>query len=356
MSVKHVMELTEKREQALKDLVGKRIKVGTDGYIELDAVLGSDEYICQKARGTSGSDRKGPEADRQLIRYLKRHSHTTPLEFAEMVFKVRCPMDVWRQWIRHRTASVNEYSTRYSPAIDATALTKPQAWRNQSKTNRQGSSALTVTEWPEDYKLIPAFQSLCGSGYRSGPDGNPVTDNEETTPGEYLSVQEEELQLHAREVYNERLKFGVAFEQARKDLPLSTYTEAYWKSDLHNLLHFLSLRMDGHAQKEIQEFAWVIGVDFVEPLFPFVWESFNDFDFRRNARLLSFQEAQIARAIVRDLNHKVGKEHAAAVQKLCFDEWAAEFGWTEKSGERTEAIAKLSNLGILHPDNLKESK
>ncbi len=100
MNLQRVMELHAGREAALKELIGKRIPIGTDGFVELDNVMGSDEYICHKARGTSGSEKKGPVEDRNLIRYLMRHSHTTPFEFAEVVLKVRCPMDCWRQWIR----------------------------------------------------------------------------------------------------------------------------------------------------------------------------------------------------------------------------------------------------------------
>ncbi len=236
----------------------------------------------------------------------------------------------------HRTASVNEYSTRYSPAIDATSTTDADKWRKQSKTNRQGSSGNTVTEWPE----------------------SQAVNHEPTTPGQYLSNREGDLQVLAREIYNERLEFGVAFEQARKDLPLSTYTEAYWKSDLHNLLRFLSLRMDHHAQLEIREFANVIGVDFIERLFPFSWEAFNDFDMRRDATLLTSQVKQIIQAAQSHLEVHSGAYTVAHLAKVAFKSAfltkAEQFGWTEKSGERTEAIAVLSNLGLLTAEDLKD--
>src|SRR6201998_1831176 len=153
------------------------------------------------------------------------------LDFRPQIHRVRifcggqrAPMDVWRQWIRHRTANVNEYSTRYSIAIDAAQITPADRWRAQSAENKQGSS-----------------------GFLSKQEG------------EKLSASEAELQRLARETYEKRLAVGVAREQARKDLPLSTYTEAYWKIDLHNLLYFLNLRMDDRAQQEIRAYANVIG-------------------------------------------------------------------------------------------------
>jgi len=145
-------------------------------------------------------------------------------------------MDCWRQWIRHRTANVNEYSTRYSVAIDAAQKTPPDKWRAQSSDNRQGSA-----------------------GYLSRAEGLGLTE------------KEAQLQDLARSTYDARLKAGVAREQARKDLPLSTYTEAYWKVDLHNLLHFLRLRMDDHAQEEIRAYAITMGEQIVAKWMPLVW-------------------------------------------------------------------------------------
>ena len=161
---------------------------------------------------------------------------------AELKFLVRVPMDCWRQWIRHRTANVNEYSTRYSVAIDSSQQTEPDHWRSQSAANRQGSG-----------EFLPVEE------------------------GTKLTASERTFQEAAAKLYADRLEIGVAREQARKDLPLCTYTEAYWKIDLHNLLHFLALRMDSHAQWEIREFATTIGRQIVQPLFPMVWEAFEDY-------------------------------------------------------------------------------
>tara|TARA_Y100000310_G_C20522980_1_gene734618 strand:- start:401 stop:1057 length:657 start_codon:yes stop_codon:yes gene_type:complete len=175
-------------------------------------------------------------------------------------------MDCWRQWVRHRTASINEYSTRYSEAIDEKDVTKPEEWRLQSTTNKQGSI-----------------------DFLSKEDG-----------GNLLSQNEELFHRQAKEVYHERLRFGIAREQARKDLPLSNYTEAFWKIDLHNLFHFLSLRLDSHAQKEIRDYANAIAV-FVKDKVPTAWAAFEDY--RLNAITLTGSEISILQNWFSDNNH-----------------------------------------------------
>lgn len=254
----------------VSELKGKTFPVLDDGFVRLVDVMGDDAAIVQAARVSYGEGTKTISDDRGLIRYLMRHRHTTPLEMAEVKLHVRVPMDVWRQWIRHRSASVNEYSTRYSLAIDAMQATSPGAWRLQSTANRQGSGN-ALSEFPADFdrEILSFFE-----------DG--------ITPGQYLSSEEADFHKTARRVYNDRLAFGIAREQARKDLPLSTYTEAYWKIDLHNLLHFLGLRMDSHAQLEIRQYATTIGEQIVAPLFPIAWQAFLDYRF--NATSLSALE------------------------------------------------------------------
>ncbi len=181
--------------------------------------------------------------DLGILDYLYRMEHTTPFEMCELVIDVMVPMDHWRQWIRNRTASVNEYSTRYSPAIDEIARTKPTEWRSQGKTNRQGSGAFL----PEDVGVM-------------------------------LSQREIALHEMARSVYEERLAAGVAKEQARKDLPLSNYTAARWKIDLMNLLkHFLAKRLHSHAQVEIRSYAGAVA-DITKALWPRTYELFEEHD------------------------------------------------------------------------------
>ncbi|MEQ8790071.1 MAG: FAD-dependent thymidylate synthase [Pirellulaceae bacterium] len=287
-------------------ILGQAFKVLDDGFVRVIDYMGSDASIVQAARISYGAGTKQVHEDRGLIRYLMRHRHTTPFEMCEIKLHVRVPMDCWRQWIRHRTANVNEYSTRYSEAIDASQKTPPAEWRAQSTANRQGSDA-----------------------------------NIELATGERLSAREGELQRLSREVYEERIAQGVAREQARKDLPLSTYTEAYWKIDLHNLLHFLSLRMDAHAQHEIRAYATVIGNEIVSKWCPLTWEAF--FDYRMEGTSLSRLEIEVVkRASAGDIDGAI--------------EFARSIGWLEqgkdglkRNRERDECESKLDQLGITKP-------
>ncbi|PLX87963.1 MAG: thymidylate synthase (FAD) [Desulfuromonas sp.] len=290
----------------LDEILGVTFPVLDDGFIRVIDYMGTDSSIVQAARVSYGAGTKKVSEDRGLIRYLLRHRHTTPFEMCELKLHVRVPMDCWRQWIRHRTASVNEYSTRYSVAIDAARTTAPDEWRSQSEINKQGS----------------------GSGI-------------DAETGAQLSAQEAELQQQCKDVYQSRIDQGVAREQARKDLPLGTYTEAYWKVDLHNLLHFLALRMDEHAQYEIREFAKVIGEQIVSKWVPHTWEAFLDYRF--NSLYLSDAETQLIALVAQ------GKEEDA--RALAF-----EIGWlSEKEGEvklsreAREFRGKLERLGLGMP-------
>jgi thymidylate synthase (FAD) len=261
--------------QVAEELIGRKFPVLDDGHVVLLDVMGDDGAVVDAARTTMGKGTRRVSDDRTLIRYLYRHNHGTPFEMAEIKLHVRVPMDCWRQWIRHRTANVNEYSTRYSEAIDSQQRTNPSQWRLQAATNRQGSTAGDV-DWP-DIETMMAHH------------------HDHPTAVTYLSDQEQEFQIKAQQVYEERLRFGVAREQARKDLPLSTYTEAVWKCDLRNVLHFLGLRMDSHAQHEIRQYANVIGREIVAKLFPLCWEAFEDYTL--GAMTLSRLEIEIIRAL-----------------------------------------------------------
>jgi thymidylate synthase (FAD) len=185
--------------------------------------------------------------DRHLTRYLMNHEHTTPFEMVTVKFMVQVPMDCWRQWIRHRTASVNEYSTRYMEALDFFQVTDPSEWRLQSTDNKQGSSGFLEAR---------LFTSA--------------------VDGECLSTSEERFHESAKRLYQERIEAGIAKEQARKDLPLSTYTRAYWQCNLRNIFHFLRLRMDSHAQLEIRSFANSM-FEIIKQLCPVACEAFEDY-------------------------------------------------------------------------------
>lgn len=301
------MDTETQRTELIASLRWKKIRVLDDGFVALVDVMGDDRAVVDAARVSYGAGTRKVSDDRGLIRYLLRHRHTTPFEMAEIKLLVRVPMDTWRQWIRHRSASVNEYSTRYSIAIDAAQHTPAAEWRFQSASNRQGSEGFMPAE-----------------------------------VGRQLSDAERDFQATARRVYEERLEAGVAREQARKDLPLATYTEAYWKIDLHNLLHFLSLRMDSHAQWEIRQYACAIGEQIVAPLFPLVWEAFVDY--RMNGLFLTRLDQEVVARLVRRLRAEqrvaATEEDFLAVQD---ESWRAH----AKNRERDECRAKLARLGLL---------
>jgi len=291
------------RSELIEQLRWKKFPVLDDGFVCLVDVMGDDQSVVQAARVSYGEGTRAVSDDRTLIRYLMRHRHTTPFEMVELKFLVRVPMDCWRQWIRHRTASVNETSTRYSVAIDAAQRTPADAWRKQVRSNRQGSEG--------------SFEEAVGAE---------------------LSAEEAALQERARAVYQRRLDRGVAREQARKDLPLATYTEAYWKIDLHNLLHFLELRMDVQAQLEIRRYAETMGRQIVAPLLPLVWEAF--LDYRVEGMGLTRLEQEVIGRLI-----EAGKVPADEPAFLAAGDptWAG----LGRCRERDECREKLARLGIV---------
>jgi thymidylate synthase (FAD) len=209
--------------------------------------MGDDISIVQAARVSYGEGTKSVSEDRQLIRYLMRHWHTTPFEMVEFKFHVKVPIFVARQWIRHRTASVNEVSARYSIVKDDFWL--PSEYRSQSTTNKQGSDGSF-----EDKSAGMSQTQSCDLAFS---------------------------------VYDGLVERGISRELARIHLPQSTFTEFYWKINLHNLFHFLRLRMDDHAQKEIRECALMM-FDIVKPIVPMSCEAFMDY--RVNAVTLTGPE------------------------------------------------------------------
>jgi len=233
------------------------IKVLDHGFIREVDRMGNDESVVEAAR--ISYSKKSNSSTKDLIRYLMRHGHTSPFEMCEIKFHIKCPIYVWRQWIRHRTASVNEYSMRYSPAIRD--MQSAGVWRKQSEINKQGSSSETYLD---NGKLF-----------------------------------QEEIDLHnnSLEVYDKRIKNGISREQARKDLPLSTYTEAFWKIDLHNLLHFLKLRLNENSQFEIREYAKAIE-SVVMHWVPLSYQAFLDYEI--NSIKLSRLEVECIRNRVID--------------------------------------------------------
>jgi len=199
----------------------------------------ADFAVVQAARVSYGAGTKSVSDDRALIRYLMRHRHTTPFEMVEFKFHIKCPIFVARQWLRHRTASVNELSARYSIVPDEYFL--PDELRSQSTTRGQGGEE--PYEGDDASFLILKQKSSC------------------------------DLAFHT---YEEMIKKGVSRELARTHLPQSTFTEFYWKINLHNLLHFLELRIEDHAQKEIRDLAKQV-YELIRPMCPMTCEAFEDF-------------------------------------------------------------------------------
>ena len=291
---------------ALDKILGARLRVLDDGFVRVIDYMGNDSAIVQAARVSYGAGTKKISEDRALIRDLMRHHHTTPFEMCEIKLHIRTPIHVWRHWIRHRTANVNEYSTRDSIANFA-HKTKAGEWRTQASKAGLKSGAFLGSE-----------------------------------QGQLLSARELELQRISRDVYEQRLAAGVTREQARKDLPLSTYTEAYWKIDLHNLLHFLHVRMEEHAPPELQCYAELIGQKIVSKWVPLAWEAF--LDYRQNALPLSRIESQVLAALIAG-SPEQAKATAESVGLAAFDR----SGKLVPSRERSEFESKLRTLGLTPP-------
>jgi thymidylate synthase (FAD) len=227
---------------AAEEILEKEFTCLNHGFVRLVDYMGSDESIVQAARVSYGKGTKTVREDRTLIRYLMRHMHTTPFEMVELKFHVKLPIFVARQWIRHRTASVNEYSGRYSIMPEEFYIPLDEDIKPQSTANRQGRSEEEVP--PELKKKVIELLLLEQKSSFKG--------------------------------YNQLLKDGISRELARINLPLSLYTQWYWKIDLHNLLHFLKLRIDDHAQYEIRVYANAMA-EIVKKVAPLAYEAFEDY-------------------------------------------------------------------------------
>ncbi|MGQ9753081.1 MAG: FAD-dependent thymidylate synthase [Thermaceae bacterium] len=211
------------------------IRVLDKGFVRLVDGMGDDSSVVQAARVSYGEGTKTHREDRALIDYLMRHRHTSPFEMVVFKFHIKAPLFVARQWFRHRTASVNEISGRYSVLKDE--FYEPPSWRYQDGENKQGSKG--------------SFQD---------PEASALL---------------KEITAEAYGAYQTLLERGIAREMARMVLPLNLYTEFYWKQDLHNLFHFLKLRLDPSAQWEIRAYAQAIA-EIVKAKVPMCWESFEE--------------------------------------------------------------------------------
>lgn len=273
------------------------IKVLDHGFVRLVDVMGNDASIVQAARVSYGQGTKSVSSDEGLIRYLMRQQHTTPFEMVEFKFHCRMPIFVARQWIRHRTANVNETSGRYSEMVDVFYVPDSKNCTKQSGSNRQGGEEALV-------------------------------ETASTIPG-WVGVQNK----LSYSIYQTLLSVGLRRELARVVLPTSIYTEWYWKNDLHNLFHFLKLRLDTHAQYEIRMYAEAMA-SLIKPIVPVAWKAFEDYTL--NAIKFSGIELKFLHHIL--MNRCKEPAICASDAELC--------DWIPNTRERSEFQDKLRQLGV----------
>ena len=240
--------------EQLEEILYEPIKVLDHGFIRVIDYMGDDSAIVQAARVSYGKGTKMLSQDKGLINYLMRHYHTTPFEMCEIKLHVKLPIFIARQWIRHRTANVNEYSARYSILDKEFYLPDPQNIEIQSQSNKQGrEGTLDPSQAQRVLDIIKDDSLRCYDNYM-----------------ELMNLNEKTGEI------NDPNKEGIARELARMNLTLNYYTQWYWKIDLNNLLQFLRLRADSHAQYEIREYSNVI-LDIVSKWVPLTYEAFINY-------------------------------------------------------------------------------
>jgi thymidylate synthase (FAD) len=280
-------------------LIGVKRPVLSHGFVVLVDYMGNDAAIVQAARVSYGPGTKSIRDDRGLVRYLLRHRHTTPFEMVEFKFLMRLPIYVARQIVRHRSASLNEFSQRYSIVPDEFDLPPVDDIRRQSTRNRQGRSDALPREVAERFR----------------------TDLGRVSQEAYAA-------------YSAALEAGVARETARMILPLAYYTQWYWKIDLWNMLHFLSLRLDAHSQEETRRYAAEIAKS-VQAVCPVAYEAFEDFV------LSSVSLSRKERLAVNSLLDGATPEKACADAGLPL---TREDGKPMTTGEGVEFLEKLERI------------
>ena len=258
------------------------IKCLDKGFVRLVDSMGGDDAIVQAARVSYGQGTSKVSQDRGLIRYLMRHRHTTPFEMVEFKFHCKMPIFVARQWVRHRTANINEYSLRYSEARDEFYYPEPKNIQFQSALNKQGRSGEVPPELKQ--KVLDYFK-----------------ENSERSFTMYQDLNEA----------------GVARELIRSLLPVNIYTEWYWKNDLHNLLHFIGLRSDSHAQYEIRVFSDAMA-HYVKEKAPFAWEAYQDYvvhGMRFSKIEKGLLEKQLPERVIDDIVEDIAYQLTATLHK-----------------------------------------
>lgn len=259
------------------------------GFVRLVDRMGDDASIVEAARCSYQNGTTISRADKELINYLYRHKHTTPFEMVEFKFHCKMPIFVARQWIRHRTANVNEYSARYSILEKEFYIPRPEQLMPQSKANKQGSAGVMSDEHKAN--VVETLQNVSDNCYMAyqmllGEGGDDMG-------GDYP---------------------GLSRELARMIVPTNIYTQWYWKIDLHNLLHFLSLRMDSHAQYEIRVFADAI-YELIKPHVPAAIEAFDEYHPYRFAQTLSGKEINLLSLLLSNHEYRLTVETPEAFSK-----------------------------------------
>ena len=279
----------------------KPIKCLDHGFVYLVDYMGSDDAVVQAARVSYGKGTKKVSEDKGLIRYLRRHMHTTPFEMVEFKFHCKMPIFVARQWIRHRTANVNEYSGRYSEMMDEFYMPDESVLWKQSQTNRQGGGKDLL----EPEKAAAVLKTL---------------------KADYESVYSH---------YKEFLDSDLRRELARINLSVANYTQWYWKIDLHNLMHFLGLRLDAHAQYEIRVFGEAMA-QIVKDAVPICYEAFEDYQV--NGMRLSGLEVDLISDLISNRRLFFTKEQIMTIASEKF----------HNKRETEEFVDKFERLRCLH--------
>ena len=274
----------------LEAVLYKPIEVLDHGFIRVIDYMGDDSSIVQSARVSYGKGTKKISNDKGLIKYLMRHRHSTPFEMCEIKFHIKLPIFIARQWIRHRTANVNEYSARYSILDKEFYIPSAENLAAQSAINNQGrGDALTDDEASNVIQILKKDAEQTYSNYETllneSSEGNKIDES----------------------------KSGIARELARMNLTLNTYTQWYWKIDLNNLLHFLALRADDHAQYEIRVYADAM-LDIVKKWVPLTYEAFEDY--RIGGTELSAKEVNLMRKLLK------GEKVSYEAEGLSKREWS----------------------------------
>lgn len=264
----------------LESMLYKTYKVLDHGFVRVIDYMGNDSSIVQAARVSYGKGTKKLNQDKNLINYLLSHRHSTPFEMNEIKFHIKLPIFVARQWIRHRTANVNEYSARYSILDKEFYVPEKKDIKPQSKSNNQGRSGdISLDEKKEYLKIIQNNSEIGFENY-----------SKLLNSDEYGKVIDEKKQ-------------GIARELARMTLPLNSYTQWYWKIDLHNLMNFLSLRFDYHAQYEIRKYAEIM-IKVLKNWVPLTYDAF--LNNKINSTTLSSKGIEFVKSVIK--NEKFDEE------------------------------------------------